>query len=411
LNLEKKKSVFVVCLIVILIVSVFGVRELLSIERPQGEEYKAIAERLLSEAREEFEKIRGVSVQNVTLEVVNQSWVVENWGVAYIDLEEITMEENIYKALFLISQDANLTDVQLEWTGMFRAAKWQGKIYVVEEKFDVTNEDAATSTFVHELTHIMQETYSLPERTTFDGAKALTSLKEGDATFMADIFKNHGVVPVSYSVTPDGEQSLSVPMVLFSNEIQPSLPPTIDDLNRFPYHYGVEFVKELYKQKGGWEAVNEAYENPPTTTEQIMHPDKYFAQEDAQTVEAPSVTGDWNLKKTDRFGEYFIFVMLDNWLSESDAEGAAAGWGGDIINYYEKDDDFLFTWNIVWDSKDDANEFYLAFQDMMYKTSAEKHNCSYWSAYGRYISIQWNENSTVIISSTNETIVQQPFLG
>jgi len=411
LNLEKKKSVFVVCLIVILIVSVFGVRELLSIERPQGEEYKAIAERLLSEAREEFEKIRGVSVQNVTLEVVNQSWVVENWGVAYIDLEEITMEENIYKALFLISQDANLTDVQLEWTGMFRAAKWQGKIYVVEEKFDVTNEDAATSTFVHELTHIMQETYSLPERTTFDGAKALTSLKEGDATFMADIFKNHGVVPVSYSVTPDGEQSLSVPMVLFSNEIQPSIPPTIDDLNRFPYHYGVEFVKELYKQKGGWEAVNEAYENPPTTTEQIMHPDKYFAQEDAQTVEAPSVTGDWNLKKTDRFGEYFIFVMLDNWLSESDAEGAAAGWGGDIINYYEKDDDFLFTWNIVWDSKDDANEFYLAFQDMMYKTSAEKHNCSYWSAYGRYISIQWNENSTVIISSTNETIVQQPFLG
>ena len=411
MNLEKKKSVFVVCLIVILIVSVFGVRELLSIERPQGEEYKAIAERLLSEAREEFEKIRGVSVQNVTLEVVNQSWVVENWGVAYIDLEEITMEENIYKALFLISQDANLTDVQLEWTGMFRAAKWQGKIYVVEEKFDVTNEDAATSTFVHELTHIMQETYSLPERTTFDGAKALTSLKEGDATFMADIFKNHGVVPVSYSVTPDGEQSLSVPMVLFSNEIQPSIPPTIDDLNRFPYHYGVEFVKELYKQKGGWEAVNEAYENPPTTTEQIMHPDKYFAQEDAQTVEAPSVTGDWNLKKTDRFGEYFIFVMLDNWLSESDAEGAAAGWGGDIINYYEKDDDFLFTWNIVWDSKDDANEFYLAFQDMMYKTSAEKHNCSYWSAYGRYISIQWNENSTVIISSTNETIVQQPFLG
>ena len=411
MNLEKKKSVFVVCLIVILIVSVFGVRELLSIERPQGEEYKAIAERLLSEAREEFEKIRGVSVQNVTLEVVNQSWVVENWGVAYIDLEEITMEENIYKALFLISQDANLTDVQLEWTGMFRAAKWQGKIYVVEEKFDVTNEDAATSTFVHELTHIMQETYSLPTRTTFDGAKALTSLKEGDATFMADIFKNHGVVPVSYSVTPDGEQSLSVPMVLFSNEIQPSLPPTIDDLNRFPYHYGVEFVKELYKQKGGWEAVNEAYENPPTTTEQIMHPDKYFAQEDAQTVEAPSVTGDWNLKKTDRFGEYFIFVMLDNWLSESDAEGAAEGWGGDIINYYEKDDDFLFTWNIVWDSKDDANEFYLAFQDMMYKTSAEKHNCSYWSAYGRYISIQWNENSTVIISSTNETIVQQPFLG
>jgi hypothetical protein len=411
LNLEKKKTVFLVCLIVVLLVSVFSVRLLLSVERPQGEEYKLMAEQLLSEARQEFENIRGLSVRNVTLEVVNQSWVTENWGVAYIDPEEMTMEENVYKALFMVSQNVNLTDVQLEWTGMFRAAKWNGKIYVVEENFDVTDGFKAKSTFVHELTHIMQETYSLPTRKTFDGAKALTSLKEGDATLMADTFKNDGLVPVSYSVTYDGETSVSVPLVLMlSDDVQLSLPPTIDDINRFPYHYGVEFVRALYQQ-GGWETVNEAYMNPPTTTEQIMHPDKYFAQEDAKTIGAPAIADGWSLKKTDRFGEYFILVMLGNWLSEADAKNAAEGWGGDIINYYEKDDDFLFTWNIVWDSKDDAYDFYSNFNDMLYEASAEKHNCSYWSAYGRYISIQWNENSTLIISSANETLVQQSFLG
>ncbi len=394
MNLEGKKTVFLVCLIAVLIVSVFGVRLLLSVERPQGEEYKVLTEQILNEAKQEFENIRGVPVREVTLEVVNESWVIENWGVAYIDLEEITMEENSYKALFMISQDVNLTDVQLEWTGMFSAAKWQGKIYVVEENFDATNEFKATSTFVHELVHIMQENYSLSARTTFDGAKALSSLKEGDATLMADTFKNDGVVPPSAEVNVPGTSSL---------------PDSINKLNRFVYRYGVEFVKDLYEQ-GGWDAVNEAYSNPPATTEQIIHSGKYFAQEDAQTVEAPSVTDDWSLKKTDRFGEYFILVMLDEWLSETDATNAAEGWGGDIINYYEKDDDFLFTWNIVWDSEDDANEFYLAFQDMMYKASAEKHNCSYWSAYGRYISIQWNENSTLIMSSANETMVQQPFL-
>jgi hypothetical protein len=392
LNLEKKKTIFLVCLIVILLVSVFGVRELVSVERPQGEEYKAIAERLLSEARQEFENIRGVSVREVTLEVVNESWVIENWGVAYIDLEEITMEENIYKALFMISQDVNLTDVQLEWTGMFHAAKWKGKIYVVEENFDVTDEFKVTSTFVHELTHIMQENYSLPTRTTFDGSKALTSLKEGDATLMADTFKNDGVVPPSAEVSMPSTSSL---------------PESIDKLNRFVYRYGVEFVKALYHyNNASWEVVNEAYTNPPSTTEQILHPEKYFVQEDAQTVEAPSITGDWNLTKNDRFGEYFIQVMLDNWISTDDADQAAEGWGGDIITYYESDDDFLFTWNIAWDSKDDAHEFYIAFQEMMYETSAEKHNCSYWSANGRYISIQWNENSTLIISSANETFVQ-----
>jgi len=394
LNLEKKKTVFLVCLIVILLVSVFSVRLLLSVERPQGEEYKALSEQILSEAKEEFEAIRGVSVREVVLEVVNQSWVTENWGVAYVDTEEITMEENVYKALFMISQDANLTDVQLEWTGMFRAAKWNGKIYVVEENFDVTDGFKAKSTFVHELTHIMQETYSLPTRTTFDGTKALTSLKEGDATLMADTFKNDGVVP------PRAE--VSVPSTS-------GLPESINKLNRFVYRYGVEFVKALYVQ-GGWTAVDDAYANPPTTTEQIMHPEKYLAQEDAKTVEAPSINADWTLKKTDSFGEYFIRVMLDNWLSENDAELAAEGWGGDVIKYYEKDDDFLFTWNIVWDSEDDAYEFYSNFNDMLYEASAEKHNCSYWSAYGRYISIQWNDNSTLIISSADETLVQQPIL-
>ena len=146
-------------------------------------------------------------------------------------------------------------------------------------------------------------------------------------------------------------------------------------------------------------------------TEQMMHPEKYFAQEDAQTVEAPSITGDWNKTKNDRFGEYFILVMLDDWISETEAEQATEGWGGAVLNYYERDDDFLFTWNIAWDSGTDAHEFYLALQNMMYKVSAEKENCSLWFADGRYISIQWNENSTLIISSTNKTIVQQLFLA
>ncbi len=161
---------------------------LLSIDRPQGEEYKNLAEQILSEAKEEFTNIRGISVREVTLEVVNQSWVTENWGVAYINPEEITMEENVYKALFMISQDTNLTEVEINWTGRYRAAKWQGKIYIVEENFDVSDEFKAKSTFVHEITHIMQENYSLPTRKTFDGTKALTSLKEGDATLMADAF-------------------------------------------------------------------------------------------------------------------------------------------------------------------------------------------------------------------------------
>ena len=248
-----------------------------------------------------------------------------------------------------------------------------------------------------------------PRLSTFDGDKAKSSLTEGDATLMADTFKGEGVKPIVSSIIPD-EKVHSTPMViLFSDEIQFDLPKTVDNLNRFAYRYGVEFVEELYNQGGGWAAVEEAYENPPNTTEQIMHPEKYFVQEGAQSVEAPLISGDWNLTENERFGEYFILVMLDRWISKDKAEHAAEGWGGDNLTYYERGDEYLFTWNISWDSMDDANEFYLAFQEMMDKTSAEKENGNYWSANGRYLSIQWNENSTLIISSDNETIVQQPF--
>ncbi len=386
----------------------------MSSQRLHGEEYKAKAEQLLEEAREEFEKIRGVPVRQVTLEVVNTSWVTENWGRAFADPEiaEIHREEKIYKALFIISQDDNLYDASLDWVASYRAAKWQGKIYVVEENFDPTLRKSAESTFVHELTHIFQDSYSIPARpSTFDGDKARASLTEGDATLMADTFRGEGINPVS-SIIPS-EKVLSAPaVIMFSGGVQPALPPTIDDLNRFPYKYGVEFVEALYEHGGGWEAVNEAYANPPNTTEQVMHPEKYFAQEDAQPAEAPSITGEWNLTKTERFGEYFILVMLDKWISTSDAEKAAEGWGGDNLSYYEKEDKYFFTWNITWDSKNDAQEFYLAFQKMMDKTAeplAENENYSYWSAYGRYISIQWNENSTLIVSSDNATIVQSSY--
>ena len=383
-NLEKRKTVFVVCLVVILFVSAFSAWILIS-ERPHGEEYRLLAEQLLTQARAEYETIRGNSVREVVLEVVNQSWVVENWGVGYVDVEQTTIEENTYKALFMISQDIDLYDVKLEWTSMFHAAKWKGKIYVVEDNFDITQNSSVTATFVHELTHIMQDDYALPQMSTLDASKALTALKEGDATLMAKTYTNNGVVPPSAEVTMPSSSNI---------------PQTIDWLNRFVYRYGIEFVKALYQQ-GGWEAVNQAYTSLPNTTEQILNPEKYFSKEDAQTVEAPDVTGEWNLTKTDRFGEYFIFVLLDNWLSADDAKVAAAGWGGDTFSYYEKGDKFLFTWNIAWDSEDDAHEFYVTFQDMMDKTSADRIEDDQWFAYGRHLSIQWTENSTLITSSVD----------
>ena len=176
--LETKKTVFVLFLGLVLLASVATVWMLLVEPEPAAEDYKIWAEQLLSGARDEYQLIRNESVREVVLEVVNQSWVLDNWGTGYIDTKQTAIEENIYKALFMIPQDADLYEVKLSWTGMYHAAKWNGKIYVVQDNFDITKNSSVTSTFVHELTHIMQDDYSLPQKSTLDASKALTSLKE-----------------------------------------------------------------------------------------------------------------------------------------------------------------------------------------------------------------------------------------
>jgi hypothetical protein len=404
--LDNKNIIFVTSFILILLISSFSVRKLLWNESPPDYEYKAYAMQLLDDAHIEFEKIRGVSLKEVELVVVNKEWVLENWGRGFADREmaDILRQENIFKALFMIDQDISLYDARLEWVGNFRVAKWKGKIYVVKENFGLSNVFEVKSTFVHELTHIFQDRYSIQARKTFDDDKAKDALTEGDATFMANTFREEEVVNPTVSLNiPDALMPI---LISFSDEIQLSLPPTINDLNWFPYHYGVKFVEALYRM-GGWEEVNKAYENPPKTTEQILHTEKYYTKEDAKNVTVPHISVDWKLTKTERFGEYFILVKLNNWIPDKEAEDAAKGWGGDILSYYEKDEEYLFTWNITWDSNEDAHEFYRAFQKMMSETQAEKKNDGYWSSNGRYISIEWNKNSTLIVSSTNETIVQR----
>ncbi len=55
-----------------------------------------------------------------------------------------------------------------------------------------------------------------------------------------------------------------------------------------PYIYGTLFVHAL-RRHGGWHAVNRAWDDAPTTSEQILHVDKWLAREPPIHVAAPAV--------------------------------------------------------------------------------------------------------------------------
>lgn len=420
---SKKGFILVWILIAALFVGTITVARLLF--SPSTEDYTVQAQKIFNQAKQEFEQVRNATLSATTLHVITKAEAVAMWGSpsGAQDLTNIYRQEKIYKGLFLMPENESLYQANQAWVADWGAATVGNDIYVIKENFDPFNMPDAEATFVHELTHIWQP--DLPQPTTYDEDRAHTALVEGDASYMGDVYMNLAKAQAKITRASITQASVdNVPIYLLGNPLLDNVDPMINtlwDLNYFPYDQGKAFVKTLY-QHGGFATVNQAYVlgYVPEATEQILHPDKYFANESAQKVQAPTLAeSNWTLAQTDRgqnhntYGEYFIQVMLANWVSQDEAQQAAAGWGGDNFTYYERASDYLFTWNIKWDSSRDASEFYAAFNGMMNATNALKENSTHWYANGRYISVSWNQNlnTTLIAVSTDKAAVLSSYIS
>jgi len=367
---------------------------------------------LLSEVSGKIVRVRELSPpENIPLKIVTLDWVEENWGRKFAEesSEELQVEEEIYKALFLIPQNLSLAEVMVEQAGTTMAAVWEGNLYVVREHFNPFEKLSAERTLAHEIMHMMQEKYfKSPEARFHDELQAWAALIEGDAGFTAD----------KYMEETAGRPTISDDTAFFSYSNKPliaahlpavKMPESLVELWLFRYRYGESFVSALYKV-GGWERVNAAYVNAPTTTEEILHPEKYLEDESFVLVDAiPLNSSDWNLLKTERFGEHFIRVMLSCHIPRDDAVKAAEGWRGDNFTYYKKEEDYLFTWKIVWDTEHDSIEFFDSFVQMMDAVDAHQippswrgysNNTVMWKAGNQYVSLTRNQSSVIVSGST-----------
>jgi hypothetical protein len=138
----------------------------------------------------------------------------------------------------------------------------------------------------------------------------------------------------------------------------------------FPYIEGLAFVYAL-RQKGPWSVVDEAFADPPASTEQILHPERYLRRD------APSEVPKFlpaTLAKThadladDVMGELQLRIYFAQALPPEEAAAAAAGWDGDrLIALSPKaidkaaltpaDLESVIVLSIsVWDSEGDAKE-------------------------------------------------------
>jgi len=184
-----------------------------------------------------------------------------------------------------------------------------------------------------------------------------------------------------------------------------------------PYSEGPEFVRGL-REEGGWAAVNAVYENPPASTEQVIHPEKYPNETPTTVTVEDRSAAEWRVPQLEggvnfaQFGEAGIFTMfwfasfeassaqgtavdvvipytdLFNYESGpgsdledvgpySYADNASTGWAGDRLYPYVRDDSATtnetgYVWKIEWDTEADAAEFVAGYAELLSFRGAEE---------------------------------------
>ncbi len=264
----------------------------------------------------------------------------------------------------------------------------------------------AVSILSHEYTHSLQDQYfdlnkvrpkHLQDN---DRSQAITSLIEGDAVLEQSLFAQQ------YMSAAD-LLSLMGSSSAHPNPVLDKAPAYIRDGLIFPYEKGEQFVLTLY-QNGGYAAVNKAFTDPPTTTAQILHPEKYLAnpRETALPVNLPPLTSTlgsgWTQQSSDTLGEFDLnSILTTNGVARP---AATAGWGGARYALYANGASVVMLMESRWDRLADVNEFDAAMQDSLSKAARTG---SLWTTKGRTIGLKQQGDAVYYVAGSDATVVNR----
>ena len=168
-----------------------------------------------------------------------------------------------------------------------------------------------------------------------------------------------------------------------------------------PYNSGFAFVSDRHEDSG-WAAVDELYEEPPASTEQVIHPGRYGEEmpvdlrvEDrsADTFQPLRADGERVVQSVGEPGLYVALLSptLDSagnspivpFENHRDSEPglpnyrfdhpATDGWAGDRLLPYVStaSNETGFVYETAWDTADDAREFHDAYRRLLAYHGAE----------------------------------------
>jgi hypothetical protein len=135
----------------------------------------------------------------------------------------------------------------------------------------------------------------------------------------------------------------------------------------FPYREGSQFVRWAHAAKG-WTGVNGLFADPPLSTAQILHPEKYYLKrQNPQRVTTPGLAQQMKPPAVvdQMLGEYLVQLLLMSRLSRQEATQIAASWTGDQLSAYQDGEPTVTVWITAWQSDQDAQVFFRVYQSLL----------------------------------------------
>jgi hypothetical protein len=237
-------------------------------------------------------------------------------------LDRARKAEATLKALGIIEPDVNLAaQVQRLSTGAVTA------FYDVKGNELVIRNGQLTpfmlKTIVHEMVRADYDQHFELDRPSLvapddETGTAWDSLVEGTASRIETRF---------ISALPDADKkAVQAEQQRIAGQLPKDLPDYVLVQYAFPFGSGPKFADYLMTN-GGPARVNAAFQQPPTTTEQIIHPEKFVAGEGPKAMANPAADGP--AIRSGSLGQLMISLMLAQVLDPNQAEAAADGWGAD----------------------------------------------------------------------------------
>jgi hypothetical protein len=247
----------------------------------------------------------------------------------------------------------------------------------------------------HELTHaVTDQRFDLTRADRLavatarqDELAAYSGLVEGDASLTMERY-------LVERLSPAEQASAGLAAATERTPERDAAPAAIREAMLFPYQEGLRFVRTLYQQ-GGWDAVNRAYRDPPTSTEQLLHPERYLRDRDRpQAVTVPDLSGrlggGWRSGVELSFGELDARLLLQGELAVTTAEAAAAGWDGGRLRTFQRGRSTALALRTVWDSTAEATQFCDAMRGWAsgrFGSSTRTAGAQRWSGSGQHTAL------------------------